>query len=100
VLVSDPIALYSVSHTDQWRTSVLSTANDYANIRVVNNRVSSNLVTVRHSAATVVFHQSSRTELGTPAALRQDSSIVFSGNPARRGETISIYVTGLARCRA
>jgi uncharacterized protein (TIGR03437 family) len=101
VLVNgDPIALYSVSPTQISGVLPYSLQpNDYANIRVVNNGVSSNLVTQYvNSAATGVFTNPAN-GLGTPAALRQDSSIVSAANPARRGETISIYVTGLGAVR-
>jgi uncharacterized protein (TIGR03437 family) len=35
------------------------------------------------------------TGLGVPAALHQDFSIVSRTSPARRGETIALFVTGL-----
>jgi uncharacterized protein (TIGR03437 family) len=101
VLVNgEPIALYTVSPTQISGVLPYSLRpNDYANFTVVNNGVSSNVVTQYvNSAATGVF-TSPANGLGTPAALRQDSSIVSGANPVRRGETISLYVTGLGEVR-
>jgi uncharacterized protein (TIGR03437 family) len=101
VLVNgEPMSLYVVSPTQISGVLPYSLKpNDYANFTVVNNGVSSNIVTQYvNSAATGVFTIPSN-GLGTPAALRQDFSIVSPTNPARRGETIAIYVTGLGEVR-
>jgi uncharacterized protein (TIGR03437 family) len=101
VLVNgEPIALYAVSPTQISGVLPYSLRpSDYANFTVVNNGVSSNVVTQYvNSAATGVF-TSPANGLGTPAALRPDFSVVSASNPARRGETISLYVTGLGEVR-
>ena len=101
VLVNgNAIPLYSVSPTQISGVLPYSLPpNDYASFTVVNNGVSSNAVTQYvNSAATGVFTNPAN-GLGTPAALRPDFSIVSAANPARRGETISLYVTGLGQVR-
>ena len=38
-----------------------------------------------------------RNGLGVPAALHPDFSVVTTSSPARRGETISVFLTGLGQ---
>ncbi|MDQ6758822.1 MAG: hypothetical protein M3Z32_03010, partial [Acidobacteriota bacterium] len=68
---------------------------DYATFRVINNGVSSNPVTVYAGNSSPAVFTQPPDGVSSAAALHSDFSLVNSNNPARRGETILIYLTGL-----
>jgi uncharacterized protein (TIGR03437 family) len=97
VLVNgQPISLYAVSPTQISGILPYSLqVNDYAAFSVVNNGRTSNTIT-QYTAETApgVFTIPS-TGIGVPAALHQDFSVVTRSSPARVGETVAVFVTGL-----
>jgi uncharacterized protein (TIGR03437 family) len=97
VLVNgQPIPVYSVSPTQISGVLPYSLpADDYAAFSVVNNGRTSNSVTQYTSATAPGVFTSPSTGLGIPAALHPDFSVVTRASPARAGETIALYVTGL-----
>ena len=67
------------------------TTTSVAQIQVVYNQNSSNVVTELVNATTPGIFGAT----GYAAALHNDYSVVSPGNPAQIGETIAVYVTGL-----
>src|SRR5579871_405572 len=66
-----------------------------ATIVVNNNGTQSNAVTVPVAPTAPGVFSLDGTGLGPAAALHLDYSLVTTAHPAKRGETISIYLTGL-----
>jgi uncharacterized protein (TIGR03437 family) len=64
-------------------------------IQVVNNGISSNVVTTVMNLTSPGVFTSTQNGLGDLAALHADYSPITAKSPAKRGETISLYVTGL-----
>lgn len=73
----------------------MSTDNSLASIQLTNNGVQSNTVQVYTAPTAPGIFSQSQSGAGTGAILRQDSTIVSSGNSVARGETIQIFLTGL-----
>jgi uncharacterized protein (TIGR03437 family) len=97
VLVNgQPISLYSISPTQISGILPYSlVTGDYAAFSVNNNgRVSNTVTQYTNNSATGVFTNPAN-GTGTPAALHADFSVVTNSSPARRGETIAVFVTGL-----
>ena len=97
VLVNgQPITLYSVSPTQISGVLPYSLPpRDYATFSVVNNGRTSNTVTQYTSQTAPGVFTNPANGLGIPSALRPDFSVVTRANPARVGETIALYVSGL-----
>ena len=90
------IPLYLVSPTQISAVLPYSVpADDYAAFTVVNNGRTSNTVTQYTSDTAPGVFTIPSTGLGVPAALHPDFSIVSRTSPARVGETIALFVTGL-----
>ena len=64
-------------------------------IQVNNNGTASNTVTTVMNATAPGVFTGSQNGLGDAAALHADYSLITPASPAKRGETISLYVTGL-----
>jgi uncharacterized protein (TIGR03437 family) len=67
----------------------------FAQIQIINNNAASNTVTVYMDATEPGVFTNPVGGLGYAAALHADYSLVSPSNPARIGETISLFVTGL-----
>ena len=67
----------------------------FAQIQVINNGVSSNTVTAFVNLTTPGIFTKPEGGLGRAAALHSDFTAITPASPARPGETISIFVTGL-----
>lgn len=66
-----------------------------AKVQVINNGVSSNIVEMEPTVTSPGIFSLPPGGSGTGAILRQDFSVVSSSNPAKKGETIQIFLTGL-----
>jgi uncharacterized protein (TIGR03437 family) len=64
-------------------------------IQVINNGNTSNTVTTVMNLTSPGVFTSTQNGTGTGAALHSDFSLVTKASPAKRGETISLFVTGL-----
>ncbi len=90
-----PASLFFVSPRQINALVPFNTPEPYATIQVMNNGVSSNTVTVyANDTAPGVFTLDS-SGIGSAAALHSDFSIVNTAKPAKPGETILVYLTGL-----
>ena len=72
-----------------------ATTGATASILVNNNGIMSNTVQVPVAATAPGVFSVDRNGIGSGAILHADFSLVTSGNPAKRGETVLIYLTGL-----
>lgn len=73
-----------------------SGGNDFlAKIQVINNGTPSNAVTVFINATSPGIFSIPPGGVGAGAVLHADYSVVSASNPAKRGETLQIYLTGL-----
>ena len=70
-------------------------ASPIASIQVVNNNVSSNIVTAYVYKTTPGVFTVPAGGLGFAAAQHGDYSLITTANPARPGETIVVYLSGL-----
>jgi uncharacterized protein (TIGR03437 family) len=87
--------IYVVSPT---QISVLvpwATSGSVASIQVVNKNVPSNTVTVFISRTTPGVFTVPPGGVGPAAALHPDGSLVSDSNPAKPGETVAVFLTGL-----
>ena len=92
-----PAPIYYVSPT---QVSVIvpyiTTPGSVAQIQVINNNGSSNIVTAFTGATSVgAFTNNPVGGIGIAASERPDFSIVSESNPAQIGETIAVYVAGM-----
>lgn len=67
----------------------------YAQIQVINNGAKSNVVTVYANTDNPGAFTSTQNGLGIVAALRQNGTVVSTANPAKQGEYVSLFLTGL-----
>ncbi len=91
-----PAPIYYVS-TGQI-SAIVPYATEYpsnAQIQVINNGTKSNVVTTVMNLTSPGIFTSTQNGLGDLAALHADYSLVTAKSPAKRGETIALYVTGL-----
>ena len=72
-----------------------SLPEDYARIQVTNNGVASNPVTVYTNESSPAVFTLPPNGISSAAALHSDFSLVSASSPAKPGETILIYLTGL-----
>ena len=90
-----PAVISVVSATQVSFIVPYATTEPYAVIQLTNNNVASNLVTLfADLSAPGVFTQN-QSGTGAAAALHPDGSLVTASNPARAGETIAVYASGL-----
>jgi uncharacterized protein (TIGR03437 family) len=64
-------------------------------IQVLNGGTASNVVTVFSAPATLGIFTQTQNGVGIAAALRPDFSVITAQNPARAGETVAVFLTGL-----
>ena len=67
----------------------------YVQIQVINNGTTSNTVTTVMNLTSPGVFTGTQNGVGTAAALHSDYSLVTETSAAKRGETISLFVTGL-----
>jgi uncharacterized protein (TIGR03437 family) len=74
----------------------LTIPNEVAQIEVINNNSSSNLVTVFTGSSSVgAFTNNPVGGIGYAAALHPDNSVVSAASPAQIGETVALYLEGM-----
>ncbi|MBS1876472.1 MAG: hypothetical protein JSU00_24870 [Acidobacteria bacterium] len=87
--------IYYVSPTQISVIVPYETELSFAAVQVTNNGTASNTVTVyMNDAAPGVFSQGA-TGVGYAAALHANYQLVSAANPAKKGETILVFLTGL-----
>lgn len=96
VMINDvPAPVRSISPTLLYVLVPDATAGSTATIVVNNNGTASNTVQVPVAATAPAIFSLNGTGIGPAAALHLDYSVVTAANPAKRGEIVSIYLTGL-----
>jgi uncharacterized protein (TIGR03437 family) len=73
----------------------ITTSDSVAQIYVVNNGASSNLVSAFTGLTSTGVFTEPVGGLGTAAALHPDYSLVSESSPAQIGETVAVYLTGM-----
>lgn len=74
----------------------ITATHEVAQIFVVNNNVSSNLVSQFTGLTSVgAFTYNPEGGLGYAAALHPDNSVISAASPAQSGETVAVYLTGM-----
>jgi uncharacterized protein (TIGR03437 family) len=71
------------------------TSTSYATFIVTNNKVNSNSVTVFSRATSPGVFSINQSGTGTAAVLHANYSPVTAANPAKAGETVQLFLTGL-----
>ncbi len=89
------VTLGQISAIVPFGTAVASSGTSYAQIQVINNGTASNTVTVIANATAPGVFASQQNGLGTAAVLHADFSVVTAASPAKVGETVLVYLTGL-----
>ena len=90
-----PAAMYAVSSGQLSVIVPFATSGIWAKIQVNNNGKLSNVVTLfRRFCSPGVFTSSAAGD-GNSAVLHADYSVVNAAHPAKQGEYIAIYATGL-----
>ena len=87
--------LYSVAPDRIYAVVPYATQGPAATIAVQNENGASNSVTLPVAATAPGIFALDQTGAGSGAILHGDYSVVNADHPARRGETIQIYLTGL-----
>ena len=96
VMINDvPAPVRSASPTLLYVLVPDTTTGPRATIVVNNNGAASNAVQVPVAATAPAVFSLTGTGIGPAAVLHPDYSIVTTANPAKRGEIVSIYLTGL-----
>jgi uncharacterized protein (TIGR03437 family) len=96
VMINDvPAPVRSISPTLLYVLVPDSTTGSTATVVVNNNGTASNAVQVPVEATAPAVFSLNGTGIGPAAVLHLDYSIVTAANPAKRGEIVSIYLTGL-----
>ena len=96
VLINDrPSAVYAVSATQVSAIVPYATSGSYAKIQVINNGKASNIVTLYLRDCSPGVFAIPATGSGAGAILHANYQLVTSANPAKQGEVILIYLTGL-----
>lgn len=90
-----PAPILVVSPTEVDVVVPWATAESVVAIQVISNGTASNVVTVFRASATPGIFTSTEDGLGIASALRPNFSVITSSNPARPGETVALYMTGL-----
>ncbi len=92
--IAAPIAYVSPTQLNILAPYGLTTGNN-ANVVVTNNGTASNAVLVAVQATAPGIFSTDSSGTGNGAITRSDGTVVSSTNPARKGESVSIYLTGL-----
>jgi uncharacterized protein (TIGR03437 family) len=87
--------LYYVTPTQLSAIVPYSVTSGIAQIQVVNNNTASNIVTMMVSATAPGVLTQSQNGLGYGDAVHADGTLVNAQNPAKQGETVSVFLTGL-----
>jgi uncharacterized protein (TIGR03437 family) len=96
VLINNrPAPIYYVSSGQVSVIVPYETTESVAQIQVVNNQSSSNVVTELVNATTPGLFTVPAGGIGYAAAEHADGSLVSPSHPAQVGETIAVFVTGL-----
>ena len=96
VLINNiPAPIYYVSSTQVSAIVPFEITTPVAQIQVVNNQSSSNVVTELVNATTPGIFTIPSGGIGYAAAEHADFSLVSPSSPAKAGETIAVFVTGL-----
>jgi uncharacterized protein (TIGR03437 family) len=96
VLVNDrPAPLSVVSPTQISAIVPYATSGSYASVKVVNNGHPSNTVTLYLRGCAPGIFAVPAVGYGYGAVLHSDFTLVNPSNPAKQGETVLIYLTGL-----
>src|SRR4029077_14192727 len=96
VLINNrPAPIYYVSSGQVSAIVPYETTGSVAQIQVVNNQGSSNVVTELVNPTTPGLFTIPAGGIGYAAAEHADGSLVSPSHPAQVGETIAVYVTGL-----
>lgn len=90
-----PAPLYFVSPNQISAIVPFGTTTATAQIQVINNGVSSNIVTTFVNQTSPGVFTVPPGGVGQAAALHPDFSLVTTARPAQIGETIAVYLTGL-----
>ncbi|MGI8744548.1 MAG: hypothetical protein ACR2NN_18640 [Bryobacteraceae bacterium] len=90
-----PAPLYFVSPQQISALVPSNLPETYATFQVTNNGVASNAVTVYTNNSSPAVFTSPANGVSSAAALHSDFSLVSASSPAKPGETILIYLTGL-----
>jgi uncharacterized protein (TIGR03437 family) len=90
-----PAPIYLVSSGQINALVPYATTGPTASIVVNNNGTLSNTVQVPLAATAPGVFSIDRNGIGSGAILHADFSLVTSGKPAKRGETVLVYLTGL-----
>jgi uncharacterized protein (TIGR03437 family) len=72
-----------------------TTVNAVAQIYVVNNGATSNLISAFTGSTSAGVFTEPAGGLGTAAALHPDYSVISESSPAQIGETVAVYLTGM-----
>jgi len=92
---SKPAPLYFVSPNQISAIVPFGTTTATAQIQVINNGVSSNVVTTFVNQTSPGVFTVPPGGIGQAAALHPDFSLITTARPAQIGETIAVYLTGL-----
>jgi uncharacterized protein (TIGR03437 family) len=92
---SKPAPVYAVSPSQISAIVPFGTTTATAQIQVINNGVSSNVVTTFVNQTSPGVFTVPPGGIGQGAALHPDFSLVTTARPAQIGETIAVYLTGL-----
>lgn len=90
-----PAPLYFVSTNQISALVPFATSGTSADVIVRQGNVESNRVTVPVSRTSPGIYSIQQNGIGPGAILKSDFSVVSSTNPARRGDTVLIFLTGL-----
>jgi uncharacterized protein (TIGR03437 family) len=96
VLINDrPAPVYAVSPTQISAIVPYATSGSYASVKVVNNGQPSNTLIMYLQLCAPGIFAVPAVGHGYGAVLHADFSLVSPSNPAKQGETVQIYLTGL-----
>ena len=96
VMINDrPAPIYAVSSGQVSAIVPYATSGDWAKIQVINNGVASNAVTMYNRECSPGVFTLSAAGDGTGAVLHANYQVVNAANPAKQGEVVLIYATGL-----
>jgi uncharacterized protein (TIGR03437 family) len=90
-----PAPIYSVSPSQVSVIAPYATTESFATFQVTNNGTPSNKVTVYVTPTAPGIFTLTQNAVGNAAALHVDYSLVTPDNPAKVGETLQMFVTGL-----
>ena len=90
-----PAPLYYVTPTQIAVIVPYAVTTGVAQVQVINNGVASNTVTMQVATTAPGVLTQNKNGLGYGDAVHQDGSLVTAQNPAKIGETVELFLTGL-----